>query len=47
MASINIDDLIYNIAETTAEALRDYDILNSIEAVRDETNSRIIEIIGA
>ena len=42
---INLDDLINSIAEATAESIRNYEIYKSIEEIRTETNSRIIEIM--
>ena len=42
---MDIDNIIESIAEATAESIRNYEIYMSIEEIRTETNSRIIEIM--
>lgn len=43
---INIDELINSIAEATAEAIRDYEIITSIDGIKNDTSRMISEIIG-
>lgn len=42
---MDINSIIESIAEATAEAIRDYDILASIEGIKDDTSRMISEIM--
>ena len=43
---MDINSIIESIAEATAEAIRDYEIITSIEGIKDDTSRMISEIIG-
>jgi len=43
---MNIESITEVITEATAEALRDYDILTSIDGIKADTSRMISEIIG-
>ena len=43
---MDINSIIESIAEATAEAIRDYDIITCIESIKDDTSREIYDIIA-
>lgn len=43
---MNIEAIAAAIVEATTEAIRDYDIITSIESIKDDTSRMIYDIIA-